>query len=267
MDSRAYPMLLAFLLAGAAPANTITVTASAQVDPNVGPACTEVLSGGPATASCSPQNSPTVISTATYYGSFSGSVETEAGDILYDAYGVASITDSTSEYLVVTGGTGTGTLIFNYLLTGQGGETGNTGASLGFVTNFGSFFNPPPSCGSEACSWSAETATDPSGSPESVTIPFTFGTPFLLDEEFELSATLFYCSYCEGFATAQVSSAGFSVVDSNSNPVPGAQLTETETPEPGSLDLVGFLIALLVWRVWSAPASASSISLRPESAA
>jgi hypothetical protein len=212
----------------------------------VTPTCndTEILSGGTATATCGPANSQEVMSVATYSGLFSGDVSTGNYENMYGygfGDGLASITDSNSEYLMVAGGTGAGTLTLNYSMTGQGGEIGNTRSEMSFGTNFGGF--APGSfayvCDDQDCSWSA------SGTPESLTIPFTFGTPFLFEEEFELTVSVdSVCGGCGASASGQVSQTGFSVVDSNSNPVPGAQLTET--PEPGSLGLAGLLIALVV---------------------
>jgi hypothetical protein len=195
----------------------------------------QTLFGGTATASCD----SVVNSSASYYGDFSGEALTEY-DVTPPASisGIASVTDDELEDLVVGGDTGTGTLTIYFLVSGNGGEIGDISLStMEFATNFGSFENPFPTCDSNGdCSWSIDSV-------EALTIPVTFGVPFVLTEDFTLYASAGNDAYGGASAVGSVQQTGFSVVDSSDNSIPDAQLSTA--PEPSSSALLGLSLGLL----------------------
>ena len=174
----------------------------------------------------------------------SAGVESVLSPLLSDT-GTASVAASYTENLLITGGAGSGSLILDFSLTGQGGESGPwTGGTLSANISGGSastsFSTPSWTCGGdEICSWELD------GYPSQyVTIPFTFGVPFSFSEELSLSAEAGDNGSAGVSATVGISA--FSVLDSNGNVVSDAQVTDpVDAPEPGSLILCAGLLGLL----------------------
>lgn len=158
--------------------------------------------------------------------------------------GTASVDASYTENLLITGGTGSGSLVVDFSLTGQGGESGpETGGTMsGSISGGGAsvnFSNPSWTCtGGQVCSWELN------GYPtQYLAIPFTFGVPFSFSEELNLSAGADNNGSAGVSATLGIS--GFSVLDSGGNAVTGAQVTDPiDAPEPGSWILCGGMLGL-----------------------
>jgi hypothetical protein len=175
----------------------------------------------------------------------SASVEAGWSSLLAD-WGTASVDAAYTENLLITGGTGSGSLILDVSLTAQGSEFGSeTGGTLLANVDGASvstLLNGMPwicSYGGAICSW------QPDVPPQYVTIPFTFGVPFSFSEEFTLGAQ----ASDDGSAlmSGGMATSIFSILDANGNVVSGAQVTDPpDAPEPGSLILCAGLLGLLM---------------------
>jgi len=209
---------------------------------------------GSASAASSCGNPWLVTSTASgsFYPNLAGwfsSIQASAGvqavwsPLLTDT-GTASVDASYTEDLLITGGTGSGSLVVDFSLTGQGSESGpETGGTMsGSISGGGAsvnFSNPSWTCtGDQVCSWALN------GYPtQYLAIPFTFGVPFSFGEELNLSAGAADNGSAGVSATLGIS--GFSVLDSGGNAVTGAQVTDPiDAPEPGSWILCGGMLGL-----------------------
>jgi hypothetical protein len=231
-------ILIAIGLSKIARADGITIFAKAAFGQDeCSNSQTSSTAGTTVSASCSPARPGSATATASSSGLFSGvvTVNTINGS---GTGGIASITSSTSEYLLLNGGTGSGVLTLDFFESGYGAEGGNaTSSEMGFFTNFGGLPSPTYICDSNDCNWDLSNA-------EMIAIPFTFGTPVLFTELFGLST-----SALDGdgaVAMGQILQTGFSVVDHNGITVAGAQLTIVSTPEPATSITFGLAIVILV---------------------
>ncbi|MGP8243528.1 MAG: hypothetical protein ACLQVN_03305 [Bryobacteraceae bacterium] len=157
-------------------------------------------------------------------------------------YGSAAVDASYAENLLITGGSGSGSLILDFTLSGQGGESGpETGGTLsGNISGGGasaSFSNPSWTCGGNGvCSWELDSYP-----LQYVTIPFTFGVPFSFSEDLSLNAEA--GNNGSASVSASLGISAFSVLDANGDMVSGAQVTDPpDAPEPGSLILCAGLL-------------------------
>lgn len=164
---------------------------------------------------------------------------------------------SFNDNLVVTGGTGAGTLIVQYQLTAS---------SIAYVNPT----QPPLSLASPEFSFvqgstresfytNLNTSADTVNQSFEVSSPFLFGTPFAFGAETQNFVGDYVSSYpFSDIVGAQTESSlqltGFTVLDASGHVIAGAQLTPQNvagldffTPEPfsGSLALLG--LALLAW--------------------
>jgi hypothetical protein len=247
-------LIVAFSALSTARGDSISLSAMSYVgeEDNQTPCSTSQSSTSPGTvtASCGGANAY-VISSATYSGLFSGSVSVEEQlPFLASQSGQATVKDSSSEYLLVTGGTGTGTLTLDFLATGSGAASDLT--YMNFVTNFGSIDSPYPDCGpmGVVCTWQFtanplyQSVTGYAPTSQTIVIPFTFGVPVLFTEMFTLDGEENDPEGPFAMASAQIEQTGFSVTDSNGNAVPGAQLTIV--PEPSTALLFAIPAAILI---------------------
>jgi hypothetical protein len=163
--------------------------------------------------------------------------------------GTASVDASYTENLLITGGTGSGSLILDFSLTGQGGEDGSwTGGTVSANLNGDgtstTFTNNTWLCGGDGdCTLAFYPYPQTYGPSQYVTIPFTFGVPFSFSEDLSLNAEAGDNGSAGVSATLGIS--GFSVLDPNGNAVSGAQVTDPpDAPEPGSLILCAGLLGL-----------------------
>jgi hypothetical protein len=141
------------------------------------------------------------------------------------------VSTSSSDELMITGGSGTGELMgyamWDYAAWHNG--RGSAGASEVFLSNF----------------------VYPTRGGEIITIPFIFGVPFFLtisdDIQFSLSATYPYYSEFEDVTSV---AATLNVFDNNGNPVPDALISSV--PEVSSLGLLATVAAGLgMLRRWN----------------
>lgn len=252
--------VLAWALSGTAFAGAITADTTAylgatSIQPISCSASQSSTGGGSASATSACGNGLlTATATGNFYSGLAGlfpniqaSVAVEAvwSPLLSDT-GAASVDASFTENLLITGGTGSGSLILDFSLTGQGGEDGTwTGGAMSAALTGGtasaSFSNPSWTCGGgQVCNWQLD------GYPSQyVTIPFTFGVPFSFSEDLSMNAQ----AGDNGSAgvSASLGISAFSVLDANGNVVSGAQLADpADAPEPGSLILCAGLLGLLM---------------------
>jgi hypothetical protein len=171
-------------------------------------------------------------------------------NILLSGYGTASVDASYTENLLITGGTGSGSLVLDFWLNGQGGEQGDWTAGTASATFGGggtstAFTDNTWLCdGEQDCSLTFYPYPQAYGSSQYVTIPFTFGVPFSFSEDLSLNVEAGDNGSAGVSATLGISA--FSVLDSGGNVVSGAEVTDpTDAPEPGSLVLCAGLLGLL----------------------
>jgi hypothetical protein len=178
----------------------------------------------------------------------SADVEAVWSPLLSDI-GTGSVDASFTENLLVTGGTGSGDLIVDFSLTGQGGEQGiwtgaTASATFGSEGTSTTFTDDTWLCGNdEDCSLAFYPYPQSYGPSEYVTIPFTFGVPFSFSEDLSLNAEAGDNGSAGVSATLAVS--GFSILDSNGDVDSAAQIADPpDAPEPESLILCAGLLGL-----------------------
>jgi hypothetical protein len=180
------------------------------------------------------------------FPAFQASADVGAGwDTLLDDWGTASVDESYTENLLVTGGTGSGTLILDVALMVQGSEFGiETGGDLAAsvdginVSRVLNTIYPGWMCyyGGEDCFWQPDVPA------QYIAIPFTFGVPFSFSEEFTLSAQ----ANDDGstLMSGGMATSLFSVLDPNGNVVSAQIADPPDAPEPASLLLCAGLLGL-----------------------
>jgi hypothetical protein len=245
-------LFVAWLVAEAAYAGTIAASTTAGLG-NCNQASAQA---GSASSACGNPNSyPTPFVTSAASGTagsglflnVQATADVEAGySYLLEDYGSASVSDSFAENLLVTGGSGSGSMVLQISLAVHGAEFGlETGGSLFATvdgTNVSSILNttyPGWICyyGGADCFW------QPSVPAQYVTVPFVFGVPFGFSEDFSLGAQ------ANDGGSAQMSGGLttnlFAVLDSDGNVVSGAQVADPpDAPEPASLVLLVGLLGL-----------------------
>jgi hypothetical protein len=166
---------------------------------------------------------------------------------------------SFSDYLVVTGGTGSGTLTAHYQLDADGGQPLNPATNADVPTNSPEFSFLEGSTAENLYPHLTDGNSGFSNEPFSISSPFQFGTQVTFGADTQ--ALIDNYIYTEGlFAEAQCGSSvqliGFTVLDASGNVIPGAEVTPENvvgldffTPEPFSASLVLLGLVALVWPI------------------
>lgn len=158
------------------------------------------------------------------------------GEIAGSASASASMSSTMSENLVVDGGSGSGTLTLYVAMDTDGWRQGYsdsaeatlTADSVTFGDRDGVCLRGPI----DGCGWVDDRMV-------ALTIPFTFGVPFLYTQSISLSAWVSGPNDA-AWANGSITQTGFSVVDGDGLPVVGATLSDPPSvPEPETLVLVG----------------------------
>jgi hypothetical protein len=197
----------------------------------------------------------TVSATATF-GSLSGGGSgggegATPGPIIYNT--------SFSDYLVVTGGTGSGTLIANYQLSADGGQPLNPVGNADVPTNSPEFSFLEGSTEENLYPHLTDGNTGFSNMPFSISSPFQFGTPVAFGADTQALIDNYINTEGLNFGAqcgSSVQLVGFTVLDASGNVIGGAEVTPANlvgldffTPEPFSASLVLLGLVTLIWPI------------------